>query len=87
MGDAPARDTQTAIDTAAQLGVFDLFEETVRRRPGRTALTDSERRFCYSATHERVVALSERLRARDLAVANQRHRATLNVSVSLTTKS
>ena len=43
MSDAPARDIQTAIDTAAQLGIFDLFEETARRSPGRTALTDSAR--------------------------------------------
>lgn len=71
MSDAPARDIQTAIDTAAQLGVFDLFEETVRRRPGRTALTDSARRFCYSATHERVVVLSERLRARGIGAGDR----------------
>lgn len=45
MSDAPARDIQTAIDKAAQLGIFDLFEETARRRPGRTALTDSARSF------------------------------------------
>ena len=69
MSDAPARDIQTAIDTAAQLGIFDLFEETARRSPGCTALTDSARSFCYAQTRERVVALSERLRARRCAHA------------------
>lgn len=71
MSNAPARDIQTAIDTAAQLGIFDLFEETARRRPGRTALTDSARSFCYAQTRERVVALSERLRARGIGVGDR----------------
>ena len=71
MSDAPALDIQTAIDTAAQLGIFDLFEETARRRPGRTALTDSARSFCYAQTLERVVALSERLRARGIGVGDR----------------